>query len=285
MVCCLPIILVHRNEKGRNKLKVVLIASIIVVLFVDCLGLNLQSRNDQKLTDADLQATRQLAIDFTVDYLRTTDLAPVIKDRFAKDFIRRYTKSKSQDLNTARSIDLYFVPGLEYNSRLLSDADPEDWLRFYTAANNFLFFGTMSVIKNSRNGASITETQLYPTDVLNLLNTNPILSNMVVRKGRSDAVGSVAEMQKVTSTLERAVSLMRQRTKDPVNINQQELIKAMQEDEFFKPIVETVDDQFFGLSRGTQVVFINTPILFRLTLVKDNNNRFEILWAEPYTEG
>lgn len=202
----------------------------------------------------------------TIDYLRTTDLAPVIKDRFAKDFIRRYTKSKSQDLSTARSIDLYFVPGLEYNSRLLSDADPEDWLRYYTAANNFLFFGSMSAIKNSRNLASITATQLYPTDVINLLNTNPILSNMIVRKGRSATVGSVVEMQKVTSTLERAVSLMRQRTNGQaaVNINQQELIKAMQEDEFFKPAVETVDDQFLGLPRGTQVVFINTPILFRL---------------------
>ena len=285
MVCCLPTILVHRTRKEETNLKVVLIASIIVVLFVDCMGLNLQSRNDQKLTDADLQATRQLAIDFTVDYLRTTDLAPVIKDRFAKDFIQRYTKSKSKDLSTARPVDLYFVPGLEYNSRLLSDADPEDWLRFYTAANNFLFFGTMSVIKSSRKGASFNETQLYPTDVLNLLDTNPILSNMVDRKGRSDAVGSVAEMKKVTTTLERAVSIMRQRIKDPVNIKQQELIKAMQEDEYFKPIVETVDDQFFGLPRGTQVVFINTPILFRLILVKDSNNRFEILWAEPYTEG
>jgi hypothetical protein len=70
-----------------------------------------------------------------------------------------------------------------------------------------------------------------------------------------------------------------------LHIDEKETIKAMQEDDFFKPIVETVDDQFFGLSKGERVIFINTPILFRLTLVKAHNNKFEILWAEPYTGG
>lgn len=48
--------------------------------------------------------------------------------------------------------------------------------------------------------------------------------------------------------------------------------------------VKTVDDQFFSLAQGTQIVFINTPILFQLMLIKENN-RWEILWAEPYTGG
>jgi hypothetical protein len=91
-------------------------------------------------------------------------------------------------------------------------------------------------------------------------------------------------MQKVTATLEQAVSLMRQQAAGaaPVAINEQELIKAMQEDDFFKPIVKNVDDQFFGLPQGTQVVFLNTPILLRLIMVKAND-KFEILWAEPST--
>src|SRR5262245_25140922 len=158
---------------------------------------------------------------------------------------------------------------------------------FYTAANNFVFFGMMSAIKNSRHAADITEGQLYPTSVINLLNTNPTLSNMIVRKGRSRAVGSVAEMQKATATLEEAVALLRQQTKGqaPLNIDEQELIKTFQEDEFFKPAIETVEDQFFGMAKGTQVAFINTPILFRLTLIKSDNDRWEILWAEPYSGG
>ena len=271
-----------------KKLKLVWIALITVVLSVDCMGLNLRPRtNDQQLTDIDLQKARELAIEFTTGFVRTTDLTLLVKDLFLKDFIERYRRAKSRDLASNPSPELYFVPGLDYNSRLLAEAGAEDWLRFYTAANNFVFFGFMSGIKNSRNATDISATKMYPSSVIKLLNTNPILSNMIVRKGKSKAVSSVAEMQTVTATLERAVSLMRQKTKgqSPININEKELIKAMQEDEFFRPTLETVNDQFFGLPQGTRVIFINTPILFRLMLVKANNNKLEILWADPYTGG
>lgn len=268
-------------------MKVFWSALLTAALLVDCAGFNLKpNTNQQQLKDADLQATQQLAIEFTRDFLRTTDLAPLIKEHFASDFIQRYTKSKLVSLGIANSPKLYFVPGLEYNSRLLTEASPEDWLRFYTAANNFMLFGTMSAIKSSRNGANVDVTQLYPATVINLLNTDPTLSNMIVRKEGSKPVSSVAAMQRTTAILEQAVSLMRQQTKGqtPVNIDEQKLIKAIQEDEFFRPTVETVKDQFFGLAQGTQIVFINTPILVRLMLVK-NNNKWEILWAEPYAGG
>jgi len=69
---------------------------------------------------------------------------------------------------------------------------------------------------------------------------------MIVHKRTSKAIGSVAEMQQATVTLEQAVSLMRERTKRQaaVTINEQELSKAMEEEEFFRPTVETIDDQF-----------------------------------------
>jgi hypothetical protein len=129
-------------------------------------------------------------------------------------------------------------------------------------------------------------SQMYPATVINLLNTDPILSNMIVKKGRSKPVDSIAAMQKTTAILEQAVSLMRQQAKGkaPVTLDEQGLLKAMQEDEYFRPTVNSVDDKFFGLARGTQVVYVNTPILFRLMLAK-NNDRWEILWAEPYTGG
>jgi hypothetical protein len=272
-----------KSRRGK-KLKILWSALITAALFVDCAGFNLNPHtNYQQLNDADLKAAQQLAIEFTRDFVRTADLAPIIKEHFAPDFIQRYAKGKLVDLGVAKSVNLYFVPGLEYDSRLLSEASPEDWLRFYTAANTFLFFGTMSGIKNYRDGADIDATQLYPATVINLLNTDPILSNMIVKKGRSRPVDSVAAMRKTTAILEQAISLMRQQTKSQapiINMDQQELIKIIQEDEFFRPTVETVGDQFFALAKGTQIVLIKTPILFRLMLVK-NKDRWEILWADP----
>jgi hypothetical protein len=259
---------------------------IILVLTINGMGLNLRPPgSDQQLTDGDLQEARQLAIEFTTGFLRKTDLTPLVKELFISDFIERYKSHKSKDLALNSSTDLYFVPGLDYNSRLLAEAGPEDWLRFYTAANNFVFFGFVSGIKNSRNAADIKPTEMYPPSVIKLLATNETLANMIVRKGKSKAVSSVAEMHRATATLDQAGALMRQQWKgqSPVKIDEKEMIKAMQEDEFFKPILETVDDQFFGLDQGSRVIFINTPILFRLILVKANNSKLEILWAEPYT--
>ena len=133
-----------------------------------------------------------------------------------------------------------------------------------------MFFGVMSAIKNADKSGNVSETELYPSAVIKLLSMNPNLSNMIVRKGKSRAVGSVAEMRQATASLEQAVSLMRQNAKGkpPVSIDEKELVKAMQEDELFRPIVETVDDGFFDLPQGTRVIFVNTPILFRLILAR-----------------
>ena len=241
----------------------------------------------QQLDNNDLREARQVAIEFTTRFLATTDLNLLVKDLFIRNFIELYKTEKSKDRKRNSSSDLYFVPGLNYNSNLLAEVGPEDWLRFYTAANNFVFFGFVTAIKNSRDVTNIQASEMYPPSVIRLLNTNETLSNMIVRKGKSKAVSSVAEMHSVTAILEQAVSLMRQELKGqpPLHIDEKETIKAMQEDDFFKPIVETVDDQFFGLSKGERVIFINTPILFRLTLVKAHNDKFEILWAEPFTGG
>lgn len=269
-------------------MKVFWSALITAALFIDCLGFNLKPHtNYQQLKDADSQAAQQLAIEFTRDFVRTADLAQLTKAHFAPDFIQRYRKGKLASSGDANSPHVYFVPGLEYNSRLLSEASTEDWLRFYSAANTFILFGTISAMKNYRQGADLAATDMYPASVINLLDTSPNLSDLILRKGHSKPVDSVAAMQKATAILEQAISLMRQQqTKGQTlfNINEQELIKAIQEDEVFKPKVQTVADQFFGLPGGTQVVSITTPILFQLMLVKDSNT-WKILWAEPYVGG
>ena len=272
------------HERSERELKLVYIALITVALSVDYLGLDLRPRsNDQQLTDTDLRQAQQLAMKFTTEFLRTADITPLVKDQFVKDFIEYYKKSKSKD----PSPHVYFVPGLEYDSRLLAEAGSDDWLRFYTAVSNFLFFGVMSVLKNSRNASDINAAQMYPSAVIKLLDSNTILSNMIVRKGSSKAVSSVAEMQEATAVLEQAVSLIREERKGqrPLEIDEKEMSKAMKEDEYFRPTLETLDEEFFGLPQGTQVIFINTPILFRLMLVKTDSRKLEILWADPATSG
>lgn len=245
------------------------------------MGLNLiQRKDDQQLTNADSQAVRQLVVDFTTRFVETKDLSPIIKDLYAKDFINRYLKAKANVLGRSSTLD--FVPGLFWNSSLFAEASTEDWLRFYTAANNFMFFGIASIFKKYLEGAKITPEDMYPSNVQALLKTNANLSNMMVNKGNSKPLSSVEELQKATAILEQAVALMREHTarERSLYFKADEVMKAMQDDEYFKQVVKTVDDKFFGFPPGTKLIFVNTPILFRLIIVK-TDNKLEILWAEP----
>ena len=268
-------------------MKLIFAFVIVVTLIANTMCLASSGPSKQQLDDNELREVRQLAMDFTTRFLEKTDLNLLVKELFLRDFIDRYKSEKSKGRARDVSTDMYFVPGLEYNSKLLAEVGGEDWVRFYSAANNFVFFGFVSAIKNSRDIANIKASEMYPPSVIKLLNTNETLSDMIVRKGRSKAVGSLAEMRSVTTVLEQAVALMRQELngQPPLRLDEKETLKAFEEDEFFKPTVERVDDAFFGLSKGERVIFINTPLLFRLMLVKGPNGKLEILWTEPYTGG
>jgi hypothetical protein len=142
----------------------------------------------------------------------------------------------------------------------------------------------MSGIKNySGDGKDFKPTDMYPSSVIKLLDSNPNLANMILRKGSSRPVSSVDEMKKATATLEQAAVMMRKKRngKALLNINAGELIKLMKEDELFRPQLEIVADEVFGFPQGTRLVYISTPLGFRLTLVK-SDNRLKIVWAEPY---
>jgi hypothetical protein len=239
------------------------------------------THSDEQLTEIEKQQAREVAIQFTTRFVETLDLNPLVKDLYRSDFIERFKKERSEDL-ADRSVDLYFVPGLDYNSRLLTAAGTDDWQRFYIAANNFLFFGFMSGIRNfSVNSKELKPSDLYPSSVINLLDSNSNLANMIKRKGNSRAVSSVEEMQKATAILEQAAAIMRKKLtgKASLNIETRELVRLMNEDELFRPQLEIVKDESFGFPKGTRFVFINTPLLFRLILVK-SDGELKILSAE-----
>jgi hypothetical protein len=73
----------------------------------------------------------------------------------------------------------------------------------------------------------------------------------------------------------------KQNGKALLTINAGELINLMKEDELFRPQLEIVADEVFGFPQGTRLVYISTPLGFRLTLVK-SDNRLKILSADAY---
>jgi hypothetical protein len=240
----------------------------------------------QQITESEAQEAREVGRRYTRRLIETQDLAPVIRDLYFADFIARYKKAKSEDLS-ANPVDLYLAPGLEYNSRLLSQANADEWQRLYVAVNNFLIFGFFSAMtKYSEENPNIAPTDMFPASVIELLNKDPNLANTIVRKGRQKAISSVEEMRNASSTLEQAVAMMRktQPIKASARIQGRELGELMKSDEIFVSQLEAPSREFFGFPAGTRIIYIDTLLGRRLLLARDNNNKLKVFWSDIITE-
>lgn len=239
---------------------------------------------EPQVTQAEAREARDVATQFTVRFVQTRDLAPIVKDLFWSDFIERY-KESNQSVLEGKPANLLLVSGLDYNSRLLREGNSEDWQRFYVAANNFLLLGFLSGLKHySGEKSDIKATDLYPASVIKLLDQNPNLANMIVRKGSGKAVGSVEEMRSATATLEQAVTAIRNADRESLRAGiEGKLAKVIKEDEFFAPRVDVMDQHFFGFPKDTRIISIKTPLGLVLYLARDGE-RLKIFSTEIITE-
>ena len=243
--------------------------------------------DEREVTEAENQEAREIVIRFTALFAETRDLTPIVNELYVSDFIERYKKFREEDFSSpvkSNSDGLYFAPGLDYDSRLLAEAGPEDWRRLYIAANNFLLVGMVSALKETPDDATdIKVTDMYPPSVIKLLDGNPNLANMIVRKRRPKAISSLEEMRDVINTLEQAVAIMRRRQPGkPVRAGDKDwagAVKMIRDDEFFRPQVEVIDEESFGFPKGTRILDVKTPLGLRLMLARDSAG-LKIFWTE-----
>lgn len=257
-----------------------ILVTLVLIINSVSFGLAASKRDTSQVTQVEEREAREVARQFTLQFIRTRDLAPIVKDLYWSDFIERYKQSRLKDLN-GNSRDLLLVSGLDYNSRLLTEGNSEDWKRFYIAANNFLLVGFLVGLKHYLDGKTDFKiTDIYPPSVFALLDNNLNLANMIVRKGSSKAVSSVEEMRNATATLEQAVSVLRQKERGrPLATIEKKLTKVMTEKEVFIPRLEIADRDFFGFPKGTRIILMNAPI-GRLLLLARDGNRLKIFATE-----
>jgi hypothetical protein len=262
--------------KGTTHILRRVLASFIIPL-VAVIAIS-RTANSQELTKTEEQEARTLAIQFIEQFAESKDLSPVVEHLYVSDFIQRFNKSKLK--HPEMSLDLYFMPGLEYDPTLLSQGTLDDWRHFYIAANNFLFLGIVYASRKvSGKGDDIAPTDLYPQPVIDLLNQNPNLSNVIVRKGRGKPIGSIDELHRATETLQQASTIMREKTS--AKLDQKELVSALK-DAMFKPQLEISEEGFLGVPEHSRIIFMKTPVLFLLMFVRQNN-QLKIIYAIPYS--
>lgn len=236
----------------------------------------------QQVTNAETRESQEIAVEFTLRFAETKDLAPFLKELYFDDFMGRYVKSRVSNPDFNPATHVYFAPGLEYDSRLLTIGTVADWQRLYLAANNFLLLGFVrGMTRVSKDADDVKAGDLFPSSVIRLLAKNRNLENMIVKKGAQPPLSTVEEMRDAAATLEQANTILRQEfgSKSLLKVNREELSKTIRPNDFFKPQLEVLDQTHFEFAKGTRLLFINTPVGLRLMLARDGD-KLKIFWTE-----
>ena len=255
-----------------------------------------QTNKQDALSADEKREALQLSTTFTKRLSESEDLALVMNELFLPDSVERYLKTERKRASAGKDSKIFLAPGLFINAGLLDNAQPEDWRRFYIAANNFMLLGLVNALRHQGDFEDFTPTDMYSREVIELLDTNPLLSNFILKKGPMREFKSVEEMRSATATLEQAVGLMRKassgQARDDLDkaVVQMVLRKAApsrqmtEEDlekaraEVIKPQLEAGDDAILGFPKGTRLISVYAFPVYELVMVKVNG-KLRIAWA------
>jgi hypothetical protein len=239
-----------------------------------------QEPNDQ--ISSEQQEAFAIAMRFSEQLVTSEDIGPLVDQLYREGFIRRFEHPWSNGADEPPD-GVFIAPGIDVSSRLLNEAGDDDWKRFYKAANNFLLLGLLTIAPQiSEDSDDLEPTDMYPQEVISMLNDNPNLANMIVRKERPKEIASVKEMREAAATLEQAIEIIRRtrKGKPPVKIKGHNLIELVKNPKVYKVDSGTSDENFgIDLPKGTRIFYISTPVFLTLFIARIDGD-YKIIWTQ-----
>jgi hypothetical protein len=258
-----------------------------------------QSPSRPVLTDEEKQEAQQLSVTFAKRLGQTLDFGAVMSELFAPDAVERYLANQKRDAagNKPRKVMLH--AGVFLDGNLLENAGVADWQRLYVATNSFFTLGLAHAYARNTNFEDIRPGDLYPREVIKLLDANPLLRNLIQKKTEERVLKSSSEMRSAAATLEQANVIMRTAMPRGIDLENAALQMVMHtmsktrplsdkelEDaraEMMRPQLEIAESDYFGFPKGTRIISIATFSLHQLVLVRVSG-KLRVVWAYPLAE-
>lgn len=253
-----------------------------------------QSNKQPVLSEEEKRDAVQLSLTFTRRLGETLDMAVVMDELFLPDSMERYIAAEKLKASRDKLSYFFFSSGIFVDVSLLERPVLEDWRRFYIATNNFMLLGFIHAFRRNIDFEQIKPTDLYPREVIELLNANPLLSNLIQKKSPIRNFKSFEEMRSATATLDQAVALMRKALSGYIDLEKAVVQMAMRQSsakrpmkeedleraraELIKAELEGIDDEFPGFPKGTRVILVPTFSIHELVLVRVDG-RLRVAWA------
>lgn len=253
-----------------------------------------QSNKQPVLSEEEKREAEQLSVTFTRRLSQTLDMAVVMDELFLPDSVERYIVAQKWKASEGKLSYVFLSSGIFVDISLLERPVLEDWRRLYIATNNFMLLGFIRAVRRNVDFEDIKPTDLYPREVIKLLDTNPMLSNLIQKKSSIRNFKSFAEMRSAAATLDQAVALMRKALPGHIDLEKAVVQMAMRQSsvkrpikeedlerartELIKPQLEVANDAFSGFPKGTRVILVPTFSLHELVLVRVDG-RLRVAWA------
>ena len=253
-----------------------------------------QTKQQPVLSEDEKREAQQLSQAFTRRLGQKLDMAVVMNEFFLADSVERYLANEKQKASTDRLSSFFFSPGIDVDTSLLERPVLADWRRFYIATNNFMFMGFIRATRRNVDFENIKATDLYPREVIELLDRNPMLNNLILKKTSSRNFKSFEEMRSATATLEQAVAIMHKGLPETIDLEKEVIQQALHKSsvpdekeleraraELMSPQLEIADSEYFGFPKGTRFISVATFSFHQLLLVKVNG-LLKVVWAYPF---
>jgi hypothetical protein len=253
-----------------------------------------QSNKQPVLSEEEKREAERLSLTFTRRLSQTLDMAVVMDELFLPDSVERYIATEKRKASDDKLAYVLFSSGIFVDVSLLERPVLEDWRRFYIATNNFMLLGFIHAFRRNVDFEDIRPTDLYPREVIELLDANPMLRNLIQKKSPVRNFKSFEEMRSATATLDQAVALMRKALPGYIDLEKAVVQMAMRQSSVKRPMkeedleraraeliktqLEVADDKFPGFPKGTRVILVPTFSLHELVLVKVDG-RLRVAWA------
>jgi hypothetical protein len=257
-----------------------------------------QGGNAAALTESEKQEAQKLSVTFTERLGQTMNFSTVIDELFLSDAVERYLAEERKRAAKFGATEITVSPGIFVDPSLLDNATPADWRKLYNATYSFLLLGFVHALQRKTDFDNLQAADLYPPEVIRLLDADPLLSNVVKRKSDVRNFASPSEMRAATAVLEQANAMIRKAQPHPVDlegivvqmalgnsakqrgISQEQRLRAR---DSLNPELHITDSNYFGFPQGSRMIWVRTFSFLDLLLIRVDG-KLRIVWAQPIAD-
>ncbi len=239
------------------------------------------------LTAVEKKEAEDIAIQFALRFSQTKDLTPLLNEFFADDFIDQYKFEVLKDVGE-QDKNVFLMPGIYINPKVLKSLTNEDWKHLYTSTNSFLLLQTSLLLKNSltdeEKDMDRFMEKIFSPRLKKLFDDNLYFKLNTEETGEPQPINDIETLRKVLESINLGRNIINE--DNPFSFTEKELRASFEDFGKRKELdieVSLSDTSYPNLPKKTRVITVVSPNLCFLFLAK-KDGKLKIISTELYAE-